>query len=93
MIQIDNLSFRFPDLLEKPINDRIDAAKEKAQTQLEDILNLYGSVVPLSLNQNRKRRQTANDLALSLANVNSITALNKPYGSETFLVTFEYVPL
>ena len=91
MIQIDNLSFRFPDLLEKPINDRIDAAKEKAQTQLEDILN--GSVVPLSLGQNRKRRQTAEDLTLSLANVNSITALNKPYGSETFLVTFEYVPL
>ena len=73
------------------MKDRIESAKQKAQTQLEIVLKSQGAEVLLSLGQNRKRRQAADNLELSVTNVNSVTAVNKPIGSEIFEVYFKYV--
>ena len=73
------------------MNNRIESAKTKAEIQLENVLKLHGSEVLLSLGQNRKRRQAADNLELSFTNVNSVTAVNKPIGSEIFHVYFKYV--
>ena len=81
---------RFPDLPGESIKDRIESAKQKAQIQLEDVLERYGSEVLLSLGQNRKRRQ-ADNLELSVTNVNSVTAVNEPIDSDFFHVYFKYV--
>ena len=85
------MTLRFPELLDVPMKDRIESAKQKAQMQLENVLKLHGSEVLLSLGQNRKRRQAADNLELSFTNVNSVTALNEPIGSEIFHVYFKYV--
>ena len=115
--RIDNLLFRFPNLLDQSPEARLDSAKEQAQTQLEVVLEEYGpdvllsfgqdppdsvgpdSVSPDSLDQdslgqdavgqNRKRRQTADNLQLSIIDVNSLTAVEKPFASGTFEVYFE----
>ena len=73
------------------MNNRIESAKTKAQIQLQDILELSGSEVLLSLGQNRKRRQATDNLELSFTKVNSVTAVNEPIGSEIFHVYFKYV--
>ena len=82
---------RFPELLDEPMNNRIESAKTKAQMQLENVLKLHGSEVLLSLGQNRKRRQAADNLELSFTKVNSVTAVNEPIGTEIFHVYFKYV--
>ena len=110
--------FRFPDLDQSLTPEqRLDSAKEKAQTQLEEVLKEYGDDVLLSLGQDplgqdsvgpdrpdsldqdlldqdsvgqiRKRRQTADNLQLSIIDVNSLTAVEKPFASGTFEVYFE----
>ena len=81
---------RFPDLPDGSIKDRIESAKQKAQIQLQDVLERYGSEILLSLGQNRKRRQ-ADNLELSVTNVNSVTAVNEPIDSDFFHVYFKYV--
>ena len=96
---------------------RLDSAKEKAQTQLEEVLKEYGDDVLLSLGQDplgqdsvgpdrpdsldqdlldqdsvgqiRKRRQTADNLKLTVTNVNSVTAREEPFDSGIFEVYFE----
>ena len=81
---------RFPDLRGESMEDRIESAKQKAEIQLEDVLKRNGSEVLLSFGQNRKRRQ-ADNLELSVANVNSVTAVNEPIDSDFFHVYFKYV--
>ena len=81
------INFSFPDLLQIPIENRLNEAKIKAEEQLESILG--GHTIDYSFNENRKRRDTDNNLELRSTNVTSVTAVNLPFESEIFLVTFE----
>ena len=81
---------RFPQLLEKPPENRLKQAKIEAQAIMTDILSDTDFLV--SMNDNRRRRETEDyfdNLEFVFANITSITAVNVPFGSESFHVTFE----
>ena len=81
---------RFPQLLEEPPENRLEQAKIDAQAIMTDILSDTDFL--LSMNANRRRRETEDyfdNLEFVFANITSITAVNVPFGSESFHVTFE----
>ena len=82
---------RFPQLLEEPkMKSRLQQAKIQAAEIMTGIL--IGSDVIVSTNGNRIRRQTEDyfeNLQFVIENVTSITAVNYPFDTDTFLVTFK----